>query len=491
MAKSDKYIRAAIIKQIKEKYTNFNQLKAKDKKEILNDLWPLMQNSNIQLSEEEILGIHKLPDNIITLRDMKLRMLENKKWRHYMNPKINAINDDELRFLEELIDWRLINQLLVNKKYTPGKRDIHPVQFFKAELLKQLKYPEISYRKYDEREINNPERKENRAFLLLRGCQRITHDQLSKFRASLDYRSLLNVLVYFIALFLDSKDLKEACFHGVDSTELAVKLKPYPLFKATVGGEKIRFYSDIDCDLGRRRNKRDKSRYILGYRMHTLTVIDPQSGQAYPLISLLAAANHHDSNFLETLLKLAQAIGLDVKLVVADQAYGSEQEYDVFYNTYGARLLNNPKEIVRAPQYVDRDNGQVRKNSLCEFPMKYMGRDIQKGHEFHCNANDYQCPFENSCDKIRFIKMDSGLFGLLPVHHIKQAGKALQMRKVIERPFNLIKHRDGLEPLRTKGMVNSTFAAVTSNITTLVIELAGFRKKMKKKEKAESRKKVA
>jgi len=56
------------------------------------------------------------------------------------------------------------------------------------------------------------------------------------------------------------------------------------------------------------------------------------------------------------------------------------------------------------------------------------------------------------------------------------------MRKVAERPFNLIKHRDGLEPLRTKGIENSTFVAGLANITTLLIEIAGYRKKKKNKD---------
>jgi hypothetical protein len=33
------------------------------------------------------------------------------------------------------------------------------------------------------------------------------------------------------------------------------------------------------------------------------------------------AANHHDSLFLKPLIKLAQAMGIDVKLITADQAY--------------------------------------------------------------------------------------------------------------------------------------------------------------------------
>jgi hypothetical protein len=53
------------------------------------------------------------------------------------------------------------------------------------------------------------------------------------------------------------------------------------------------------------------------------------------------------------------------------------------------------------------------------------------------------------------------------------------MRKVAERPFNLIKHRDGLEPLRTKGIHNSTVAATIANIATLLIEIAGHRKTVK------------
>lgn len=489
MTKSSKYIKAAITKQIKTEYPNFSNMKNQDKKRIIGNLWECFRNlsvetHNIQLTEEEILGTLKTPHNIIDINKMQGLISEYKTRIHYLNPKINDIKDPELRLLEELIDWNLINQLLADEKYTPGKRKIFPFQFFKAELLKQLKYAELAYRKYSPREINNPERKENRAFLGLKTGEQITHDQLSKFRGALDYNRLINVLVYFIALFLTDKGLGEAFFHAVDSTELAVKVNPYPLFKTTVNGEKVRFYSDIDADLGTRRNKRDKSKFVLGYRMHTLTVINPQTQEAYPLISILAAANHHDSNLLKVLLKLSKAIGLDVKLIVADQAYGSEQEYKELYDEYGVTLLNAPKETVSSPKYVDKKTGEVRKDSMCAFPMEYIGKDEQKGHEFHCNAPFNECPVEGVCSKIRFISLDSGQFGLLPVHHLVQAQKALDMRKFAERPFNLIKHRDGLEPLRTRGMVNSTFVTLTSNITTLLIEIAGYRKKAKKKKAA-------
>lgn len=51
--------------------------------------------------------------------------------------------------------------------------------------------------------------------------------------------------------------------HGVDSTELANYCK-IPLASIEINGKKIRIYNDIDCDCGARRNKRDKSRYVVG-----------------------------------------------------------------------------------------------------------------------------------------------------------------------------------------------------------------------------------
>ena len=58
------------------------------------------------------------------------------------------------------------------------------------------------------------------------------------------------------------------------------------------------------------------------------------------------------------------------------------------------------------------------------------------------------------------------------------------MAKNAERPFNLIKHRDGLEPLRPKGIHNANVVAGIANITTLLIEISGYRRKKQVKEQA-------
>ena len=94
---------------------------------------------------------------------------------------------------------------------------IFPYHLFRAELLKSLKYPEISYRKYCDIELNNLERKTNRAFvgLSLRNNVFISHSQLSQFRTALTFSQMVNVMVYVIHLFLKSGKL------GSDSGESA------------------------------------------------------------------------------------------------------------------------------------------------------------------------------------------------------------------------------------------------------------------------------
>jgi hypothetical protein len=53
------------------------------------------------------------------------------------------------------------------------------------------------------------------------------------------------------------------------------------------------------------------------------------------------------------------------------------------------------------------------------------------------------------------------------------------MRKVAERSFNLLKHREGLEPSRTVSRETTRTATFMANIATLLIEIAGFQQ-MKK-----------
>ncbi|WYD80637.1 MAG: hypothetical protein V8K32_15150 [Candidatus Electrothrix gigas] len=108
----------------------------------------------------------------------------------------------------------------------------------------------------------------------------IDHTQLSKFRNSLTFIQQINITVYILHHFLQSGMLGDHILHGVDSTELANECK-IPLASLNINGQNIRIYSDLDSDCGKRRNKRDKSVYVVGYRLHTLTAIDAETGHSF------------------------------------------------------------------------------------------------------------------------------------------------------------------------------------------------------------------
>ena len=190
-------------------------------------------NQPVSADRYELCNIDRIPDNIYTLDKMDQLCKEFQSGILPFKLKVNkkSIKDPELQFIHNLCDWPFVNELLAPKNYSHNHRDKFPVQYFKAELLKSLKYPELSYRKYLEREINNKERKENRAFIGLKRSQKIHHSQLSNFRASLSYSTLINVMVYFISLFLNHKNLSKDLIYAVDSSELAEKICSYPLFK--------------------------------------------------------------------------------------------------------------------------------------------------------------------------------------------------------------------------------------------------------------------
>jgi len=476
-----KDIKRLVRKALKRDYPGFRRLKKKEKKQVLlHVLQHAVDNYDrtapIEASNYELCGIDEIPSNIYTLDQM-----EELIAGHYtgmlslkLRNRTSAVKDPELQFINELCDWSFINSLIAPDSYSPAHREKHPVHLFKAELLKALQYPEVNYRKFCDKKINRKDKRENRAFIGLNPGQIIDHSELSKFRAGLSYDRLINVMVYFIHLFLKEKDLPKNVLYAVDSTELAEKISNYPLATLKVGKNEIRLYRDIDADCGSRRTKRDKSKFVVGYRLHTLTVIDPERQVAYPLLSLLASANHHDSNFLVMLVELGKAIGLDLNIVIGDQAYGDEEENDDIQKQHNVTILTQPKTIKKLPDFVDADSFHVFHNDMCDSPLVWRGITDDRQHEYVCEASD-ACPLAGTCDKTRHIPVDSGAFGQIP-YHIKQVQEICTMRKVAERPFNLLKHREGLEPLRTVSRETTRSATVMANIATLLIEIAGFRR---------------
>ncbi len=385
------------------------------------------------------------------------------------------ISDNELQYIDKLLDDRLINRLLANEGYSPSMREIFPSHLLRAELLKVIKYPEISYRKYCKEEYLGLDRKQNRVFvgLPLHKKTMIDHTQLCHFRSGLSFAQQVNLMVYILHHFKQSGLLGDCHLHGVDSTELANYCK-IPLASIAINGKKIRIYNDIDCDCGARRNKRDKSKYVIGYRLHTLTAIDAKTGLSFPLASLLAPANHHDSHFLPFLVNLAQVMGIDIKLVTADEAY-HDKDGSLFKET-SVIVTTPPSAKTLLPENVDNKSGAVFCNDSCHIAMLRVGFENQT-HEYKCGAESGECRHFGTCHQYRYIPVDSGLFQQIP-YETEQIKLAHDIRKNCERPFNLLKNQTGLETLRVRSQ-NATMARCTlSSIAVLLIKMAGTRKKV-------------
>jgi hypothetical protein len=487
-----KDIRQQINRQLKKQYSGWNRLPKKQKREIArNTLAEVVAdydfNKPITASRAELLGIkQQLPTKgIVPLAEMaefikKIDQSRIIKFSRYKRSPL-YIKDDELRFVDQIIDDTIINRLLAYDGYSPKMRDIFLSNMFRAELLKAIKYPEISYRKFCTDEYLGLDRKQNRVFtgLSLSKKDMIDHTELSKFRNGLTFTQQVNLLVYILYHFNQSGLLGNHILHGVDSTELANDCR-MPLASLEINGRKIRIYNDLDCDCGKRRNKRDKSPYVVGYRLHTLTAIDAKTGHSFPLVSILAAANHHDSHFLTFLVNLAQAMGIDVKLVTADEAY-HDKNGSLRADT-GVIVTTPPSAKVSTPPNVDGKTGAVFCHDSCEIAMHRVGFDNQI-HEYKCNAGPDMCQCQQGCSQNRFIPVDQGLFQQIP-YATDQIKEAHAIRKNCERPFNLLKNQTGLENLRVRSQQAATARCTLSSIAVLLIKMAGLRVK-KKTEKPE------
>jgi hypothetical protein len=70
------------------------------------------------------------------------------------------------------------------------------------------------------------------------------------------------------------------------------------------------------------------------------------------------------------LVKLALAIGIDVRIITADEAY-HDNEGDLF-KEIGTYLVTPPKSKVLPPEYVDIATMQVTCDDMCPIPMEYV-----------------------------------------------------------------------------------------------------------------------
>jgi hypothetical protein len=480
----EKDIKRLVHKQLKKNFPNWRRLSRKEKKSLAREVLEEVvagygSNEPSGVALNELTGTPVPPPGVIPLSEMEgfiedtNRSLLNfpvKRWqRHY--------DDPELRLIDDLLDDRVLNRLLAPDNFTPSMRDLFPCHYVRAELLKSLRYPEFSYRKYCEQVINRLDNKRERAFihLSLRKLVRIDHSQMSRFRTGLTLDQMMNLMVYVSYLLSKSGRIAhpfQLC--GVDSSDLAACCNPYPLAKVKIGDKTVRIYSELDVDCGKRRKKRNKSDYFVGYRIHTLVAIDPENGHNYPLFSLVAPGNHHDNLFLAQLLAFGKAMGLGTKVITADEGYTGPEENERIQREYGVSVITGASKKTAVPEHVDSETQAVYMNGTCEIPMTYAGR-TESGHEFCCGADPQECFHSPVCPQYREIALDAGLFGQIP-DQVNGVEEARAIRKNMERAYNLLKHREGLEPLRTLSQHSTMAAATFAQMATLLLEIVGTRR---------------
>lgn len=114
-------------------------------------------------------------------------------------------------------------------------------------------------------------------------------------------------------------------------------------------------------------------------------------------------------------------------------------------------------------------------DKFCEIPMIRMCL-TDEGHEYKCAAGAGECSRAAICPRFRLIAFDDGHFQRMPVDG-EAARQAIEMRKNCEIPFNLMKKRECLEDAVVRSQHALCGRMTFTMITTLLIEMAGFRKK--------------
>lgn len=218
----------------------------------------------------------------------------------------------------------------------------------------------------------------------------------------------------------------------------------------------------------------------MGYRLHTIVAIDPETHQMYPLISLTAPANHHDNLFLPQLMALSRAMGIEIKVITADEAYADVEQNESLQREYGVKVITTPDGHVGIPDNVDGNSATVYMNGRCEIPMRYMGR-TETGHEYKCSDDVHECPLSYTCSQYREIPLDARLFGQIP-DQVRGVEDVRNIRKHAERPFNLMENREGLVYMKLASQQGVMAAATFAQITTLLLEIVGTRRTKKQEE---------
>ncbi|MCP4298105.1 MAG: hypothetical protein GY786_21165 [Proteobacteria bacterium] len=146
-----------------------------------------------QTDKEEIIPLEKMGE---LMDDFDRSTIFNS--RKLAKLRVN-LKDPLLKFVDGILNDQILAKLLWYQGYTPQKKEFLGLPLHKNKF--------------------------------------VGHDLLSKFRTSLNFSQITNLVVYILHHVKESGILDNCLIHGVDSTELFNE-NTYPLFTVNVEGKK-------------------------------------------------------------------------------------------------------------------------------------------------------------------------------------------------------------------------------------------------------------
>lgn len=373
--------------------------------------------------------------------------------------------DPELKTIDPWIDDEKINRTF-SYKYT-GKTGRRPIPFsVKLRMHFLLHIKKIPSFNTVVRETR--QRKAYRRFCKIRSKFKVPcAATLTNFRKELTFKERIRLMSIFI------QKAKEVGFfnnclnlHVIDSTDLESPCSTKVISRDSDGRER---YNDPTATKGKRASKKGRSKYFIGHKKHTLSVVLPNN-KTVALLSLVAPAHQHDEHFLLPLLDLAKMVGVDVNYVVADVAYIDTNQKKKAKEQYGVVVHTAKKENTKLPIDVNKDGVP---ECILGIPMKWLGYDYEAGvHSYGCGVDE--CGFKLACE-VKTIKSEDYpiAFGEIPTH-TKVSHELIKKRKLIEPEFWRDKKLYGLERITLMNEDNVHFLSVMADICNLLKEVTIF-----------------
>ena len=142
----EKNIKKEVNKQLKKNFPKWRKLRKKEKKKLAGEVLKAVAadydfSQSLEKNDKSLFGIEEQSPakGMMTIEEMA-QYIERHNFSNIIrlcDVKRSAgnIRNEELSFIDKILDNKVLTSLLANDSYSPQMRDYFPIQFFRAELL--------------------------------------------------------------------------------------------------------------------------------------------------------------------------------------------------------------------------------------------------------------------------------------------------------------------------------------------------------------------